>query len=232
MASKLIDGDIAAAAPRLILRDVNGGGPPPSAHTQARPAGGPDQSDPELARAVLAQQARIEALEREVEQRARKAHQEGFNEGQTAGARQAAAQLEPVLAKFADSIRELASVRKRYFSEAEEDAVKLALAVARKVLHRELSVDPDSLLGVVKAAFERVDARDVHRIRLNPEDQPLVQRHLARAGLPPQIELAADASLERGGLMIETSRGCLDASVASQLKEIERGLVDTMRRNG
>jgi flagellar assembly protein FliH len=228
MAAKLINGQVAAAAQRLVWGDVHGAAQSSNAGVHT---GRSVQSDAELARAVLAQQARIQELEREMEQSARQAHQQGFAEGQAAGAQQAAARLEPAMVKVAESIRELAAVRKRYFAEAEGDAVKLAVAVARKVLHRELSVDPDALVGVVKAAFERTEARDVHRIRLHPEDQPVVLKHLSRAGVPPQVELIPDGSLERGAVMIETSRGCLDASVSSQLKEIERGLVDLVRRD-
>jgi flagellar assembly protein FliH len=231
MASKLIGADMAAGAQRLVLRDLHGDGGSQPGHPANYPAGSSAQADSELAHAIVTQQTRIQQLERELEQRPKQAYQKGFAEGQTTGAQQSAAKIEPALARLAESLRELASLRRKYLLEAEADAVKLAVAVARKILHRELSVDPESLLGVVKAAFERVDARDIHRIRLNPEDQPIVQAHLAAAGVPPQIELIADASLERGGVVIETSRGCLDASVASQLKEIERGLVDMVRRN-
>lgn len=227
MSSKLISREVAATAQTLQFRDVHGR---PSAPPAGGPAG-PPPSESELARAVLTQQARIQELERELEGRSQQAYQKGLADGRNTGAQQAASKLEPALVKVADSIRDLATLRKRYLLDAEADAVKLAVAVARKVLHRELSVDPESLLGVVKAAFERVDARDVHHVRLNPEDRPVVQRHLAKAGLPPQVELLDDASLERGAVLIETSRGCLDASVTSQLKEIERGLVDLVRRN-
>lgn len=227
MSSKLISREVAAAAQALHFPDLHGR---PSAPPAGGPAG-PPPSESELARAVLTQQARIQELERELEGRSQQAYQKGLADGRNTGAQQAAAKLEPALVKVAESIRDLASLRKRYLLDAEADAVKLAVAVARKILHRELSVDPESLLGVVKAAFERVDARDVHHVRLNPEDRPVVQRHLAKTGLPPQVELLDDASLERGAVLIETSRGCLDASVTSQLKEIERGLVDLVRRN-
>jgi flagellar assembly protein FliH len=114
--------------------------------------------------------------------------------------------------------------------EAEEDAVRLAIAVAQKILHRELTVDPESVLGIVKAAFARVDARDVHHVRLHPEDLPLLERRLSSLGVPPGVELRADNALERGSVILETARGSLDASIGSQFKEIERGLVDLVRR--
>jgi flagellar assembly protein FliH len=231
MSSKLITGDQAAAAERLVWNGANGAPPPRPAAGSGGSGEQRTQDQDEQLRMFMSQQARIQELERELESRPKQAYQRGHTEGQAAGVQQANARLEPVLAKLAQSIQDIATIRKRHLLEAEEDAVRLSIAVARKILHRELSVDPESLLGVVKAAFERVDARDVHRIRLHPEDVPLLQRHLAAAGMPPRVELAPDTSLERGSVIVETNRGSLDASVSSQLREIERGLVDMVRRS-
>ncbi len=234
MASKLISGTEAAEAPPFVWRGAVSPPTPSQPKAQNRntsaPANQPKEDDQEPLQVIAALQARQQELERELESRPKHAYQRGFDEGQAAGMQQANARLEPVLAKFAISIKDLATLRKRHLLEAEEDAVRLAVAVARRVLHRELSVDPESLLGVVKAAFERVDARDVHRVRLNPQDVPALEKRLAAGGLPPRIEIVADPGLERGGVIVETNRGSIDASVSSQLKEIESGLVDLVRR--
>jgi flagellar assembly protein FliH len=44
------------------------------------------------------------------------------------------------------------------------------------------------------------------------------------------VEVIADASREPGAVVFETERGNLDASVDAQLREIERGLADCLRR--
>jgi len=227
MFSRLISGEKAAKAQRLVWSGANGAPVPRT----PEPAFSAPADEAQQVRVLMSQQARIQELEQELESRPRQAYQRGYDEGQAAGIEQANKRLEPALAKFAQSLQDLATVRKRHLLESEEDAVRLAVAVAHKVLHRELSVDPEALLGIVKAAFERVDARDVHRVRLHPEDLPALQRHLAAVGMPRRIELAPDASLERGSVIVETNRGSLDASVSSQLKEIERGLVDLVRRS-
>jgi flagellar assembly protein FliH len=187
-------------------------------------------SGDEQARTIALQQQRIQQLERELESRARQAYQQGHNEGVAAGMQQAGARLDPVVAKLAQTLQELTGLKKKYLRSAEEDAVTLAVAVARRVLRRELTVDTESLLGVIKAAFEKVDARDIHRVRMNPEDLPVLQKHLAKLGMPPRVELDGDVSLERGALIVETTRGNLDASISTQLREIEQGLVDLVRK--
>ncbi len=69
--------------------------------------------------------------------------------------------------KLARSIEELTGLVSRYRREAEQDVVALALAVARRILHRELTVAPEALLGLVKAALDKMEAREVHQVRVS-----------------------------------------------------------------
>jgi flagellar assembly protein FliH len=166
----------------------------------------------------------------EAEQNIRAAHQQGYEEGQAAVRQSLTGQLEAMQAKLARSIEELAGLRARYRREAEQDIVQLALAVARRILHRELTMAPDALLGLVKAALERIEAREVHHVRVAREDAAMVSHFFEQMGLPHRIEVIADPGLERGGAILESNRGLLDASVDTQLKEIERGFADLVRR--
>jgi flagellar assembly protein FliH len=120
-------------------------------------------------------------------------------------------------------------MRQRLRHEAEEDVVALAIAIARRVLHREITMDPEALLGLAKAALEKIDVRELHRVRMHPQSAPLLQEYLEKIGLPRRVEVFADPGLERGAVILETGRGTLDASVESQLVEIERGFADMVR---
>jgi flagellar assembly protein FliH len=114
--------------------------------------------------------------------------------------------------------------------EAEEDTVKLAVAIARRILYRELATDPEAILGLVMAAFQKLNARETQRLRLAPGAAAIVQEHRTRLELPPGLEIVSDSSCPPGGAVFETSRGELDASVDTQLAEIQRGLVDLIKR--
>src|SRR5690348_3508828 len=83
-------------------------------------------------------------VERAIDQRLREAHAAGVREGEAAGQRRAAAELQPVIARLVRSIDEISGLRPRLRREAERDVVQLALAIARRILARELSVDPDA----------------------------------------------------------------------------------------
>jgi len=157
-------------------------------------------------------------------------YQQGFQEGQAAARREAAAQTEAMNLQLARAVEELAGLRPRFRHEAEEDVVALAIAIARRILHRELTVAPEALLGLVKAALEKIDLREVHRVRVARADAPMVAQYLEKMGLPRPIEVIAEPGLQRGSAILDSSRGALDASVETQLAEIERGFADLVRR--
>jgi flagellar assembly protein FliH len=156
--------------------------------------------------------------------------QRAFAEGQAAARREAAAQVEAMNLQVARTIEELSGLRQRFRHEAEQDVVALAIAIARRILHRELTVEPEALLGLVKAALEKIELREVHRVRVSRYDAPMVTQYLEKMGLPRPIEVIADPGLLRGAAVLESSRGALDASVETQLAEIERGFADLVRR--
>jgi len=193
---------------------------------------GASQAPPKTAteQEVRALQLRLAELEQELVRREQQAFEAGYRKGAEQGHQQASAQWKPVLEEFAQSLRELRQARQRMRREAERDLVELAVAIARRILHRELSVDPQALLGIVKAALDRLESREVDRLRVNPEDAELIGNYLAQTGLG-QIEIVADRQLARGSVVLETVHGSLDASVETQLEEIKRGLLDRLRRH-
>jgi flagellar assembly protein FliH len=158
------------------------------------------------------------------------AYQKGIRDGQAAARKEMLAQMEAISSRMARTIEEFSGMRQRFRHEAEEDVVALALAIARRILHRELTIAPEALLGIVKAALEKIEAREVHRVRIRPEDAPAVKQFLDKMGLPQRVEVVADPGLERGAAILDSGRGALDASVETQLSEIERGLADLVRR--
>jgi len=162
----------------------------------------------------------------DIEQRLALARQQGFEEGKAAATESLAGQIEAMQMKLARSIEELTGSRLRYRRQAEKDVVALALAVARRILHRELTVAPEALLGLVKAALDKMEAGEVHQVRVSRGDAPLLRQFFEQMGLPQRLEVIADANLAPGGVLIESSRGRLDASVDTQLAEIERGFAD------
>jgi len=212
MLSKILSGAAGSAARRMHWQPAGGAAAAP----ENSPGGEP-------ARATR----RIAELEQQIEARARESRQAGYAEGQAAGRAQAAAELQPVLERLARGIQEIAGLRPRLMREAQADLVALSLGIARRILHRQLSVDPDALNGLVRGALEKLPAQEICRVRVHPEMESGIRQALAREGRGG-LTLIADGTLERGALLVETARGKLDASLETQLAEIGRGLADRM----
>src|SRR5437899_8006223 len=97
-----------------------------------------------------------------------------LREGEAAGRDRAMAEMQLVLDRLAASIDEIAGLRSRLRREAEADTVQLAVAIARRVIRRELAVDPDALHGLVLAALERLQAQEICRVRVHPQQVPSI----------------------------------------------------------
>ncbi|HEX4596117.1 MAG TPA: FliH/SctL family protein [Bryobacteraceae bacterium] len=158
------------------------------------------------------------------------ARREGFAAGVAAGRRETEEQVRPAMDGLARNLAEVARLRDTIREEATHDLVRLAVSIAARVMHREVSLDPDALTGLVRTAFLKLQAREIQRVRMHPGLEPLVRKSMEQAGSPKNLVLAADSALKPGELFLETPQGILDASVDTQLREIERGLIDRLER--
>jgi flagellar assembly protein FliH len=221
MSARVLPAESNETTSAIVWRIAEGAAPVPSAHHSGAGHAVPLRSDAKTADA---------ALIRDWEHRVQASHQEGYAAGLAAGTNQANDRLKPVLASFAGMIQELSNCKKQFRLEAEASTVGLALAVARRVLYREITADPEAILGLVKAAFDKCNARETHRLLVSPADLAVIQDYAPRMGFPAGLTIQPDATLSRGSVLFETSRGDLDASIDTQLLEIERGFTDIMRR--
>lgn len=173
---------------------------------------------------------RIVELERSLQRGVQQAREDGWREGEAAGRERAAAEVKPVMERLTRSIGEMASLRSRIRRETEADLISLSVAIARRILRRELTVDPEAVQGLVRAALEKVQARDICRVRTHVSQAAPIRKQLESAGGSGTVEIVGDTALQPGDVIIETARGDLDASVDTQLNEIERGFADRLGR--
>ncbi len=169
------------------------------------------------------------SMEEEIARREQAARDAGRMEG--------AGQMREVLASEATQLRdsipqaliEFARERKSYYDRVEGEVVQLALAIARKILHRESQLDPLLLAGIVRVALEKIDSGTRITLRVDPQHATEWRTYFAQHVQPEQIpEVLEDRTLEPGRCVLETSIGATDLGVEPQLKEIEKGLFDLM----
>ena len=168
--------------------------------------------------------------ERDAARKLDQSRREAYAEGLAAGRLQAEEQVRPAVQGLAETLDSLARLRENIRDETIQDLVHLAVSVAARVIHREVAVDPDALGGLVQAALSKVQSREINRVRMHPTLEALVRKVLEQSGAPKNLVVMPDPSLKPAEVFFETSQGILDASVETQLREIERGLIDKLER--
>ncbi len=160
-------------------------------------------------------QVHLAALERE-------AFAKGYAAGERAGMEAGTKRAEAMLRRLAQTLDELRSLRGTMIQQTEQQMVQLALAIARRILHREITLDQDLLVALARVALERLGDSGAATIRLNPEDYAqTVQRHGDHwAG--SRVRVTADAGVSRGGCLVESDFGLVDASVEAQFEQVAR----------
>jgi flagellar assembly protein FliH len=110
----------------------------------------------------------------------------------------------------------------------ERDLFRFALAVAERIVRREVMMDDATILRQVKDAIRRVVGVESIRLRIHPQDEAVVRQH--RPGIIASVDslrdvvVEPDAAVEPGGCIIDSSSGNVDARISTQLQQIETAL--------
>ncbi len=133
------------------------------------------------------------------------------------------------LGRAAGDLARAAAERDRLLQAAGDDLVRLAVAVAGKILRREVERD-GCVDALAAAALEAVRNRREVILRVNPGDAPSLRREEGRLGAllarAPSLGIREDAAVERGSLLVETEAGTLDARLETRLEAVEAALLE------
>jgi flagellar assembly protein FliH len=163
-------------------------------------------------------QTRLASLERE-------AFAKGYEQGERAGLEAGGKRAEAMLRRLTQTLEELSDLRRSMVRATERQMVQLALAIARRVVRREVAIDQELTLALARVALDRLGDSTTVTIRLHPDDfqttvgdrqQDLMGRH---------VTVVADAGISRGGCRVESDFGYVDAGVDAQFQELARALL-------
>ena len=174
---------------------------------------------------LMLRQARMKAAEIEKE-----AYEKGFSEGERAGRETGEKMVEAVLKQYTQTLEELKGLRRSLLTGSEREVVRLSLEVAKKVVKREVCVDEELILALVKVALSRLADQSIMTVRVNPKDCQSILHFRESPGHRDSwhdgIKLVEDPLITRGGCLIETDSGVIDARVEEQFREIEKGFFE------
>ena len=219
--------------PRTLLssrQPTQAGGQAPTAFTYPSVPSGPASEDAQ-SKAVwsVAAGPRPGIDPAASEEREKQSRKRGFEEGSANTRAEYEKGLAAVRAQVAKTLGDFAVERDLYFQRVEQEVVRLTLAIARKILHREAQVDPLLLTGVLRVALEKINAGSTTRLRANPADIHIWRDYFAQAGEKYSTpELIGDPELEPFRCILETELGATEIGLETQLKEIEQGFLDLL----
>lgn len=117
--------------------------------------------------------------------------------------------------------------RSKYFAAVESEVVKLALAIAARVLHREAKMDPLLLTAAVRVALGKV-AEDSSTVLRVPAGDAEMWRDVF--GSNDAVQVVGDEQMTAGECVLETNVGKVELGVSAQLEEIEKGFFDLLEQ--
>lgn len=152
----------------------------------------------------------------------------GREQGYTAGKTAAEDELAPVITTMRELTESIRAARGAAIAAAEPELVRLAMAIAERVIHGELQTNQTVIVENVRQALTRLVSREVVTLRVNPVDLEAIRAHrdqIVAAGDVEHLRIVEDQRVDRGGVVVETDAGTIDSKIATQLREARRAIL-------
>jgi flagellar assembly protein FliH len=103
-----------------------------------------------------------------VEQIEREAYERGYKVGEEAGFAMGEQKVIVLTERLEGFLQEIATLKKRLLSETEPQILQLAVSIARKIILRELTLDPEEIVKITTEAMMRIERTGRITIKINP----------------------------------------------------------------
>lgn len=188
--------------------------------------------NPEPAALLQEAQSHIEMMLNQAQVQVSLWHEEAREAGWQAGYNEGRLAIEENLSETIATIRHLAQsateAHNQFLRESQEELGQLAVAIAKKIIGKELSLNPKAVTDIVAQALKAANIRGGCCIRLNPKDYEIIEPYWnAIPSLQPTgktWELVPDSNIQPGGCIIEANGGTIDAQISTQLEQIDAAL--------
>lgn len=163
----------------------------------------------------------------EAEEIVRKAHEEKEREkqdGYQSGYQEGLAQVTELLAKARVEYEQT-------LKNASKDILNLAFKISEKIIGKHLEIDKTLIMDIVSQALQTVRQSRQITLRVNPEDAKVLKANkdvfLEKLGHGREIDVLEDKKVERGGCIIESEIGIVEAQLQTQLDRLKKVLSET-----
>ncbi|HWH93075.1 MAG TPA: FliH/SctL family protein [Baekduia sp.] len=156
-------------------------------------------------------------------------HEAGFQ----AGLAEAHGHMAAGIAALHAAVEGVTAERERVAAAVEAAAVELALRIAEQALAASVAARPEAVVDVVRGALRRLVERERVTILVHPDDLELVRAAsemlVAELGGMEHCDVQAERRVARGGAIVRTVEGEVDATLATKLASARATLEDELR---
>ena len=162
--------------------------------------------------------------EREAQQIKEEAYTAGFAAGEQDGFEAGRQRLETLLRQLGHALQAATELRGQIFAQSEREVLELVLAIAKKVLHYEVSINREGIVALVRAGINRVSQRQEIHLKVHPSDVLFTvgckARLLSCLDGVETILVEEDDAVPPGSCMVETPAESVDLRWDEQLEDI------------
>lgn len=163
-------------------------------------------------------------------------YQKGKEEGITAGKKEVLQRQKEVLEEISTTKNLLSQIvegaqkeREKFLERNEEEILNLSISVAKKIIGEEIATNKKVIFSVIKSAVDKLKERDKITLRVNPADLETINQFKEKVmylqSKVSEVKYFPDESVEKGGVIVETSYGVIDATIDAQIKELKKTLI-------
>ncbi|MEW6386413.1 MAG: FliH/SctL family protein [Thermodesulfobacteriota bacterium] len=149
------------------------------------------------------------------------AYEQGFLQGQKDGQEIAARGLEEVTQRLAQLVAAAEEEKEKLYRRREAELLDLVLTVSKNLVNRELSLNPEAILGIIEQGFRHLAAHENLKLVIHPQDYEILKQQPLESW-PAGVELVPDGTITPGGVRFETPTGNLDGTLESRWQTLSQ----------
>jgi flagellar assembly protein FliH len=159
-------------------------------------------------------------------------YKEGYEEGKQKASEDIKNQMSELINALQNTIDTINTERDKIFFSLKDDVARLIISYVRKIIKLELKTQKNIILANIESALKEISSKDSITIILSRDDIELVEEHSDEIkskirGLK-NIKFLIEPYITKGGCIIETDYGSIDATIESQLFELEKLVSNTI----
>ncbi|TCS89654.1 flagellar assembly protein FliH [Keratinibaculum paraultunense] len=156
-------------------------------------------------------------------------YKKGYDEGYNQGYKEGKEDSKILISQALDIKKDYVNKRNSLLKDTEKDLIQLVISIYEKILYKKVDEDEEIIVSLILKGIDNLEISEKLTIITSQEDYEIVEKYkdviLAKASLVDEIDIRVNSDMVKGDCILETSKGNIDVSLQTQLKEIKELLL-------